>query len=87
MTQMRGSVSDRIIQEISRTAATERVELPSLYAVIDPDALEAVVETMSDGEVSFSYAGYEVTVTAEKAIRLEPRPTSETATGIALSND
>lgn len=49
---------------------------PPLYAVIDPDALDEIVSSMnrfsddSPGHVTFSYAGYEVTVSADGDVSL-----------------
>lgn len=51
---------------------------PPLYDVIDPDALEAVVASMTrrpgepDERVEFSYSGYEVTVTGDGHVSVTP---------------
>jgi hypothetical protein len=41
-----------------------------LYERIDPDALDALIASMTDGRVTFSYQGYEVTVDADGRVRL-----------------
>jgi hypothetical protein len=53
---------------------TEPAELPEpLYEAIDPDALDALFEghNSSNGVVTFSYCGYDVTVTVNGHVTLE----------------
>lgn len=71
MEEVSGQVTEKVAQATNR----EVLELPPLYDVIDPDALETVIESMSDGEVSFVYTDYEVVVDSDGAIELsEPCP-------------
>lgn len=44
---------------------------PSLYEVIDPDALNALFRG-TKGEVTFEYAGYLVTVDNQSCVDLDP---------------
>lgn len=57
------------------------MELPPLYEAVDPDALNAVVSGLSEGQVEFPYAGYDVTVYGDGTITLEERPGGSNATG------
>ena len=51
---------------------------PPLYEVLDPDALEAAVDSMTDtpderpGRIEFAYSGFEVTVTAQREVSVAP---------------
>lgn len=61
------AVCSQILSRIAELENTDIVDLPPLYDAVDPDALEAIFsETESGelrvGEISFPYAGYEVTV-------------------------
>lgn len=73
MAQMNGSISERVIREVSKTADSDALSLPPLNDAVDPDALDSLVPQMSDGEVVFTYAGYEVTVSSTGTIRLDDR--------------
>lgn len=49
----------------------EIVDLPPLYYSIDPDALDAVVNSMEGGHITFDYAGHMVTVNASGEVSIE----------------
>lgn len=61
-------VSVTIVEAISAAANTTVEQLPVLYEVIDPDALDTLFATRPDGtspfdgQVSFVYAGFRVVV-------------------------
>ena len=63
-----GSVSTAVISTVAAVAETNPQELPPLYSFVDPDALDAVVESTvtrpskGDVYVSFNFDGYPVTV-------------------------
>jgi hypothetical protein len=70
---MDASVSERVIQAAADAKDRDELELPPLYDTIDPDAFEELIAGMSSGEISFQYAGCEITVTADAQIRVEER--------------
>lgn len=73
------TVSERVIEEVATTINSDALELPRLYDAVDPDALDALVERMSDGEISFTYAGQVVTVDSAGTVDVEdPAPRSTT---------
>lgn len=86
MERERPTVSERVIQNVATATGTDALELPALWDAVDPDALDAAVETMTDGEVSFAYAGYEVTVTSDETITLRERPVGPNAVEMAVSD-
>lgn len=47
-------------------------DFPPLFSSVDPDALDAIVDSMDEGHVSFSHAGHVVTVTSEGTVSIEP---------------
>lgn len=63
-------VSERVVHAVATKTSTDPFELPKLYDAIDPDALDAVVTGMSDGEVCFRYAGCTLTVECSGAIQV-----------------
>jgi hypothetical protein len=66
-------VSERLIEAVAAEIGTNPIELPLLYETIDPDALDALVESLSGGEITFSYAGCAVTVESTGAIEINER--------------
>lgn len=81
------TVAERVIQKVATTTNSDALELPPLYDAIDPDALDALVEEMSAGKVSFPYAGHEVTIRSDGTISLGQRPTGHPTADIAVSDD
>lgn len=87
MARMGETVSERAVQEVAEEANCEEVELPALYEVVDPDALNALIDGMSDGEVSFRYAGHEVAIDCNEGVRVREQLTSRSAPEAARSGD
>lgn len=84
MIQQRSTVSERVVQKVATASSTDVMELPALWDAIEPDALDKLVEEMADGEVSFAYAGYEVTVTSDETIDLRECPVRDSTAEIAV---
>ena len=58
-----------IVNAVSAATKTPVNELPPLYQVIDPDALDMLFSgSDTDGFVEFQYAGRTVTVSADRTI-------------------
>lgn len=87
MERMGATVSKQTIQKVSNKTNEDAVELPPLYDAIDPDALNRLIDGMSHGEVSFTYAGHEVVVDSDEEVRLGDQPTSRSAPETARSDD
>jgi len=73
---MSESASSRVVLAVAEATGTDPADLPPLYEVIDPDALDAVFRSGVDGnqgngeweddrELRFSYAGREVSVRSD----------------------
>lgn len=86
MAQERPTVSERVIREVATAANRDALELPILRDAIEPDALNALVDRMVDGEVTFAYAGYDVTVTSDETITVEEHPASEAGAEMAVTD-
>lgn len=71
MARMRVPVGERIVRKVADSTGSNALDQPTLYDVIDPEALETLVRSMSDGEVSFTYGGHEVTVESDGTVRLD----------------
>lgn len=59
------SASEGILETIAGVEGADLIELtPPLYSVVDPEALDAVVESLGgrSGWIEFDYRGYQVTV-------------------------
>jgi hypothetical protein len=71
------SLTERVVTAITDAADSSPDDLEPLYAIVDPDALDRLFapttqgDTRSDGQVTFSYAGYHVTVTSDGMIELD----------------
>lgn len=81
MSDQNHSVSERVIETVAAEAETDPMDLPLLYETIDPDALDALIETLSDGEVTFQYAGFAITVESTGIIELDNRSISSNLAG------
>ncbi|MFD1587645.1 HalOD1 output domain-containing protein [Halorientalis brevis] len=69
------TVAERVVQIIAAEKGLSPVELEPLHDVVDPDALNALFESVSgntrtSGQVSFHYHGYTVTISANGQIDL-----------------
>lgn len=69
-------LSTAVIEAVADRAGVDPTELPPLYESVETDALEALFRSLPDGplrqagDVTFSYAGYLVQVTADGAIEV-----------------
>lgn len=67
-----GQVSTEVIKTVARLKGVAPEDLsPQLYQVVDPDALDTLFETDSV-QLSFTFAGYRVTVQGEGDIQADP---------------
>ncbi len=60
--------TERIVETVATTKSVDPLDLPPLYDSIDPEALEKLVDRMDEGEVVFTYAETEVTVTEDGSV-------------------
>lgn len=73
------SVCTAVISTVAAVSETRPMELPPLYSVIDPDALEALVESTvagpsnGDVQVSFIFNNCKVTVHTYGIIAVQPQ--------------
>lgn len=65
---MSAPLSEQILTQIAEKRDTDVLELPPLYNTIDPEELDAVVQHLDDGHISFTYADCEVTISSEGEI-------------------
>lgn len=50
------------METTAREVNTEVLELAPLYYCLDPDTLDTLIRSMSDGQVPFTYADQHITV-------------------------
>ncbi|WP_254863836.1 HalOD1 output domain-containing protein [Halovivax gelatinilyticus] len=68
------SPSYRVVTGVAEREGVEPESLePPLYAVIDPEALDSVIEGAGSDDVtlSFSYAGYAVSVDGDGSVTID----------------
>lgn len=70
MTADSQTVTERVVQSVATYADTDPLDLPPLYHTIDPDALEANIESRSDVEIQFQYAGHSVAVRSDGIVEV-----------------
>lgn len=63
--------SERVIETVAETSASDPLELPPLFEYVDSDALDAFVRGLDQGEVTFQYAGRTVTVDSDGTINID----------------
>ena len=61
---------ETILYEIADRKGVDPIDLPVLSDHIDPDALEAVLESASDVSVTFQYATHRVTVAGDGDVEI-----------------
>jgi len=63
--------STAIVQAVNTSADRPVADLPPLYEVVDPDALDALfADDGAFGVVTFEYAGHDVTVRADGTVEV-----------------
>lgn len=62
------SPSHAVVSTVSAFSDTPVTELDPLFLTIDPEAMDSFLGTASDGSISFSYSGFDVTVAAGEVI-------------------
>lgn len=72
-------LSCAVIDCVSKVDGGDPESRPPLYDAIDPEALDNLFHDRTDGEVTFTYLDYEITVTSDTVTttrRLEDQPVS-----------
>lgn len=85
------SIVEQVVDEVSRIEGVDQTDLPPLYDVVNPDALDSLLgdadrESEGDVRISFSYSGYVVTARDDGIVEIEDRsghPDSEADFGDA----
>ncbi|WP_411966318.1 HalOD1 output domain-containing protein [Haloferax sp. YSMS24] len=65
-------LSTNVVMSIAAIEDIRPTQLPPLAGTIDPDALNTLFERSDDTILSFSYAGYRVTLDALGSIEIMP---------------
>lgn len=65
--------SEQILTQIAEQRNIGVMDLPPLYNTIDPEELDAVIQSLDEGHVSFTYADCDVTVTSKEEISISVR--------------
>lgn len=87
MPRGRETAAEAVIQTVAETTDTDPLELPPLYETIDPDALDALIEDMQAGSISFTYTGREITVHSDGTVTIDEPSTGKPAPEAAKSDD
>lgn len=69
------TASEGVLEAVAAAERANPIDLsPPLYAVVDPDALDAVVESLHErsGWIEFAYRGHRVTVDGS-GVNVRPR--------------
>lgn len=77
----RETVSERVVAAVADATDTSPIDLtPPLFSVVDPEALDALVESIgtaptdSMGRIEFTYCGCDVTVTGDGRVTITDGP-------------
>ena len=69
--------SQSVVERVAAREGVDHTELTPLFDAIDPDALDKLLDTNGRTEsavqISFTYHGYDVTVTGDGAVRVSER--------------
>lgn len=80
------SVTELVVDCIADATGRDPLELPPLWEVIDPEALNKLFEPMKSGKsragtVRFTYCNHEVTVEYQSSVIVSAEPTSDRGDG------
>ncbi|ELZ97955.1 hypothetical protein C440_01868 [Haloferax mucosum ATCC BAA-1512] len=73
----REPLSTNVVLSIAAIEDVQPTQLPPLANTIDPDALDSVFGCSNDAILSFSYAGYRVTLDALGSLEVVPVGTAQ----------
>lgn len=79
MTWGESSVSTRVVKAVAEYSETDVFDLPPLYDSIDPDALERIIPSMTQGTVSIVYADQRITIDSHGTITVEDHSPADTS--------
>lgn len=82
-----GLPSDQILTKVANKANTDVLELPTLYDTVDAEKLDAVIESLDNGSVSFTYYGEDITVTSDGTVTLSEQGSQEASCSKASTDD
>jgi hypothetical protein len=69
--------TEEIVDAVSRAAGTTPLELPPLHDTVDAEALERVLESNPDSQLSFSYRGFRVVASGDGTVAVYPESGSK----------
>lgn len=68
--QKEESISTIIVEKISGLTGVSIEDLELLHSVIDPDALDHLVDSLETGQITFKYADCWVIVDADRSVEI-----------------
>jgi len=69
--------TEEIVGAVARVAGTPPLELPPLHESVDAEALERVLESSPDSQLSFSYRGFHVVASGDGTVAVYPESDSK----------
>lgn len=63
--------SVRVVEAVADRTDADPTTMAPLYDAIDPDALDALVDSLGEGYLGFEFAGCRVTVHADATVHVE----------------
>lgn len=69
--------SETVIRTIAQAKGISPLEMPMLYEIVDPEALDAVFKGRNLSYIQFLYYGYKVIVVSDGRIILQDCETNE----------
>lgn len=70
-------LSEALPRAIAQLKGIDPLEMPSLYEIVDPEALDAVFKRGSISYVQFPFCGYSITVVSDGRILVQNGGTTE----------
>lgn len=69
--------SEAVVRAIAQTKGISPVEMPALYEIVDPEALDAIFKGRNLSYIQFSYYGYKVIVVSDGRIIIQDCETNK----------
>lgn len=67
------AISELVVEKVADVTGRDPLDLTPMYHSIDPDAVDALVESLSDGVIHFTYENLEIEISSSGEIALTPR--------------
>lgn len=79
--------SEQILTKVADKTNTDVLELPTLYDTVEVDKLDAVIDSLDNGTISFTYYGEHIIITSDGTVTLSDQQPQKASSSKASTDD